>query len=78
VERTGAAGHANQLLIRLDEPAPGIAHLFAADMCGQVFVSVRVYLYGERAAAERGRVEPAWQAWFTDRFPPADGSAGAG
>jgi uncharacterized protein YndB with AHSA1/START domain len=61
-----------QMLLRLHEPAPGIAHLFAMPMGGQVCVSFRAYLYGDRAATVAARDEPAWQAWMQGLFPPAE------
>lgn len=67
-ERVGPSEYPD-LLLRLDEPAPGIAHLFALPMAGQVFLPVRVYLYGEGARAAAARDEPAWQAWMAERFP---------
>ena len=36
VELTGECGHPHQLLLQLDEPTPGIVHLFALPMCSQV------------------------------------------
>jgi uncharacterized protein YndB with AHSA1/START domain len=63
-----------QLQIRLDEPAPGIAHIFAMAMGGQVCLSLRLYLYGDRAAAMVARDEPAWQAWMAQHFPAPDHS----
>lgn len=62
------------LRIRLDEPVPGIAHLFAMPMDGQVCLSLRLYLYGDRAAAIAERDEPAWQAWMAQHFPAPDPS----
>ncbi|WP_437877876.1 SRPBCC family protein [Sorangium sp. So ce513] len=67
-EQVGPSEHPG-LLLRLDEPTPGIAHLFALPMAGQVFLPVRVYLYGEGAKAAAARDEPAWQAWMAERFP---------
>ena len=69
VEVTGERGHPHQLLLRLDEPTPGIAHFFALPMCGQIFVVIRLYLYGDRAHAAALRDEPKWQAWMKDFFP---------
>jgi uncharacterized protein YndB with AHSA1/START domain len=69
VELTGEHGHPQQLLLRLDEPAPGIVHLFALSMCGQVFVVIRLYLYGDRAPAAVRRDEPLWHAWMNEHFP---------
>ena len=65
----GEEAYPEELLLRLEEPAPGIAHLFAMEMGGQVYLSVRIYLYGETAAATVARDEPLWQAWMAERFP---------
>jgi uncharacterized protein YndB with AHSA1/START domain len=71
VEGSGVDGHP-ELLLRLQEPAPGIAHLFAMPMGGQVLLPLRIYLYGETAAAAAARDEPIWQAWLAQRFPAGD------
>jgi hypothetical protein len=68
VERTGSPEHP-ELLLRLDEPVPGAVHLFAMPMAGKVYLPVRVYFYGDGAAAAVGREEPLWQAWMIERFP---------
>ena len=46
-------------------------------MGGQVYLSVRFYLYGDQAAAAVARDEPLWQAWMQEKFPAA-GNAGTG
>jgi uncharacterized protein YndB with AHSA1/START domain len=58
-----------ELLLRLDQPAPGIAHLFALPMGGRVFLTTRLYLYGEQAAATIAQEEPKWQAWLAANLP---------
>ncbi|HEX4966136.1 MAG TPA: SRPBCC domain-containing protein [Thermoanaerobaculia bacterium] len=58
------------LLLRLDEPAPGIGSLFAHAMGGKVFVVIDLYLYGDQAADAVARNEPLWNAWMSERFPP--------
>jgi uncharacterized protein YndB with AHSA1/START domain len=58
------------LLLRLDEPAPGIGSLYAHAMDGKVFVVIDLYLYGDRAADVAARQEPLWRAWIGERFPP--------
>lgn len=60
-----------QLLLRLEHPAPGLAHFFAMPMGPQVLVSARFYLYGERGAAAAPAVEREWSAWLGERFPQA-------
>jgi len=61
-----------ELLLRLDEPAPGIAHLFAMPMGGRVLLSMRFYLYGKQASAVAAEVDPTWQAWVRQHFPAPD------
>ena len=70
------AGEHRQVLLRLDQPAPGIAHLFALPMGGQVYLPIRLYLYGEGAAAVVAREEPLWNAWMKERFAPAGEAQG--
>ncbi len=72
VERVGEGDHPEELLLRLDEPAPGIAHLFALPMGGQVYLPIRIFLYGDRAASVAARDEPRWQAWMNEHFAPAE------
>jgi uncharacterized protein YndB with AHSA1/START domain len=76
VERVGAPEYP-ELLLRLDEPGPGIAHLFAMPMGGDICVPVRLYLYGDRAAIVAAREEPRWQAWLAEKFQSA-GNANIG
>jgi uncharacterized protein YndB with AHSA1/START domain len=59
-----------ELLVRLDKPTPGVAHLFPMPMGGQVLLSARFYLYGDQAAPAVARDEPLWRAWIDERFPP--------
>ena len=75
VEHVGPSEFPEELLLRLDQPAPGLAHLFAMPMAGQVVLPIRVYLYGDRAPEEVARQEPVWQAWLGAHFPAA-GEAG--
>lgn len=68
-----------ELLLRLEAPAPGIAHFFAMPLGGNTCVPVRLYLYGDQAPAVAAREEPVWQAWITERFQPTgDASTSTG
>ena len=58
-----------ELLVRLDQPAPGIAHLVPHAMMGQVYLTTRFYFYGDQAAAAAARTETAWRSWLDARFP---------
>ena len=57
------------LLIRLDSPAPGLAHLVPHAMMGAVYLTTRLYLYGPDAPAAAAKAESAWTAWLNERFP---------
>jgi len=70
VELTGSPGHPHQLLLRVDQPTPGIVHMIALPMCGQVFVVIRLYFYGDTAPAAALRDEPVWRSWMNQVFPP--------
>jgi uncharacterized protein YndB with AHSA1/START domain len=71
VEWTGQPGWP-ELLIRLDRPAQGIAHLVPHAMGGQVYLTVRLFFYGEGAPAAAARAEAAWQGWLSGRFASAE------
>lgn len=64
------------LILRLDQPAPAIAHLFAMPMAGQVLLSVRFYLYGAAAADHAEDIRGAWRGWLDHAFPPAGPAPG--
>ena len=64
-------------LLRLEQPAAGVAAFGAYDMGGQCMVAVNFYHYGDQATETVARKTPLWQAWFQERFPlPAEPSEG--
>ena len=65
----GQPGWPEDLLIRLDAPAPGIAHIVPHPMMGQVYLTIRFYLFGDQAAEAAARAEAAWTTWLQARFP---------
>jgi uncharacterized protein YndB with AHSA1/START domain len=58
------------LQLRLEQPAPGIAHLFAMPLGGPVLLTVRLYLFGDAASIVANRVEADWRRWLDQQFPP--------
>ena len=72
VERTSEDERNNSLLLRLDEPAPGIVSLFAHTMGGKAYLMIDFYLYGDRAAAAAARDEPLWRAWMSELCASVD------
>lgn len=71
VERAGRGKNLHEMLLRLDEPAPGAAFLGAFTWGGKVQVMVSLLLYGPGVEAVAAREEPAWQRWLDERFPVA-------
>lgn len=63
VEWAGQPAWPEELLIRLDEPKPGIAHLVPHPMGGQVYVTVRLHLLGDAAGEEE-----RWQEWLAGAY----------
>jgi uncharacterized protein YndB with AHSA1/START domain len=56
-------------ILRIEDPAPGLAHLIGFPMGGPIYLSMRFYLYGDQAASVAGPIEQRWQEWLTERFP---------
>jgi uncharacterized protein YndB with AHSA1/START domain len=52
------------IVLRVEEPAPGIAEVYAHPGQEKAYIGARLYLYGDDAAAVAEREEPAWQAWL--------------
>lgn len=71
VEAIGGGGHPEQILLRLERPTPGLAHLLAIPMQGPTYLGLRLFLYGDQAAAAAARDEPRWREWMAERYPPA-------
>jgi hypothetical protein len=65
------------LLLRLNEPAPALAHLFVLPCGGQVMLPVRIYLYGQSASDVAKDVEKNWQGWLNRRLPASCAEAEA-
>ena len=58
-----------EIILHIDEPTTGVAHLFVWPVNEQILLSVRLYLYGEDAADVVSREESRWRSWMEDRFP---------
>lgn len=55
------------ILLRIDGPAPGLAHVAVYGQAG--WTTVQACLYGDEGSAVAAREQPAWQAWMQERFP---------
>jgi len=69
VEPRGAGVPEHTLLLRIDQPAPGLVSIFAHSGGRQVYAGMDFLLYGEGAPAAVARIEPLWEAWLNERFP---------
>lgn len=69
VEWAGVPDWPEELLIRLETPGPGLAHLFPMPMSGKVYLTLRFYFYGDDARAAIKQAQPLWQTWIGQRFP---------
>ena len=58
-----------ELILRIEQPAPGTAHFMAMPMGGQACVYACFYLYGDGARAVAAREEPVWRTWLDRLFP---------
>lgn len=56
-------------LIRLDQPAPGVALIVIAGCAGGAMINVSLYLYGPSSQQIISEQESAWQAWLADHYP---------
>jgi uncharacterized protein YndB with AHSA1/START domain len=65
VESVNAAG----MLLRVDQPAPGVVFAAVSTFGEKAFVTVSFYLYGDTAAAVVSRDQSAWSAWLKHLFP---------
>ncbi|TVQ64080.1 MAG: SRPBCC domain-containing protein [Phycisphaerales bacterium] len=65
----GMDGESPELLIRLERPAPGFAHIFTMPMGGPTMVSARFHFFGEHGAKAAVQAERDWGAWLGERFP---------
>jgi uncharacterized protein YndB with AHSA1/START domain len=79
----GMEGENPELLVRLERPAPGYAHLFIVPMGGggegPTMVAARFYLFGgPHAAGISPEYESAWQAWIAKAFPEPQDPSGEG
>ncbi len=69
VERVSSDKHLHEIMLRLEEPAPGVAILGACTRDGTVHVAISLLMYGEVAPAAAGRDEGLWHAWMNEHFP---------
>lgn len=58
------------LVLRIDQPAPGFALAGVYALDERVHTSLTLYLFGDQAPEVIARDEPEWRAWMEAHFPP--------
>lgn len=71
VAHAGWSKHPTELVLRLEQPSPGIVLTGAWDWNGKTFLMATVFFFGERAASLAEREQPRWEVWMQERFPAA-------
>jgi uncharacterized protein YndB with AHSA1/START domain len=64
-----------ELLLRIDRPGDGLAHLFAMKMGGQAMVYARFFFFGDDAVATARDTDARWKAWLDGRIGGGTGDA---
>lgn len=70
VQRVSANPRHREVMLRLGQPAPGVALIGTHVWQEKVRVAISLYFYGEDAEAVAARQEPVWQAWIAEHFSP--------
>jgi uncharacterized protein YndB with AHSA1/START domain len=65
----------DELVLRIDEPGPGMAAVYAAAPGDQVHGFIRLYLFGDDAPEVAAREDAAWRAWMAAHYPAPAGRA---
>ena len=61
----------NEIIVHLEQPAPGLGMFYAQPCGGPIWAGVNFYLFGEKAAQAVERDQPLWRAWMDANFPAA-------
>ena len=61
----------NEIIVHLEQPAPGVGMFYAMPCGGPVWAGVNFYLFGQGAAQAVERNRPLWRAWMDRNFPAA-------
>lgn len=62
-----------EIILHIDKPTTGVAHLFVWPVDEKILLSVRFYLYGKDAAEVVASEEPRWRSWMEENFPHPQG-----
>jgi len=61
----------NEIIVHLEQPAPGVGMFYAMPCGGPIWAGLNFYLFGEGAAEAVQRDRPLWRAWMDANFPAA-------
>jgi uncharacterized protein YndB with AHSA1/START domain len=68
VERVEQADRQRYMLLRLNEPSPGIAFIGTCSAGDTTGASMAFYLYGDNAERQAAESEPSWRNWLEETF----------
>lgn len=68
VKRLSTAPDHREMMLLLEEPAPGVALLGVFNWENQVRIAPSLYFYGARAEAVAEREEKRWREWLQANF----------
>ncbi|AFG36492.1 SRPBCC family protein [Spirochaeta africana] len=68
--REGMDGEEPELILQLDRPTPGLAHMMILPMEAQTLVSVRFHFFGSQSGSIAATAELDWKAWLSGHFAP--------
>ncbi|TCR70342.1 SRPBCC domain-containing protein [Bosea sp. BK604] len=71
VEQVHQDGKVRFVLLRLDQPGPGVGFVSTCRMGEAVNVSASLFFYGDDAETRVAASEPRWRDWFAQTFPAA-------
>jgi uncharacterized protein YndB with AHSA1/START domain len=63
------------MVVRADEPAPGLVEMFGFDFKGPTLLFVRGFFYGDAGPSAVAHEEPVWRQWLAEHLPEADAQA---
>lgn len=78
VEQIVDMDHHRGLVLRTDDPAPGVAMVVVYSWRGEFHTYFHGYYFGDDAPRIAERDQPRWSAWMAEHFPMAEANALAG
>ncbi|MCV7278068.1 SRPBCC domain-containing protein [Mycolicibacterium flavescens] len=70
VRRVHQDGHNRDLMMRLEQPAPGVAIIGACTVGEEALAMVTIYFYGDDAQQIADAEQPGWSTWLRGLLQP--------